>query len=120
MTDRPEHTVLIKRILEKLSDPSSESRYFKNQVGEAVYAGGARVKYGLTPGAPDIVGYTSMTITEDMIGKKIAVFTGIEVKTGNATRSKHQKNFANQLIKAGGICGVARKVEDATMLIREL
>lgn len=52
-------------------------------------------------GWPDLVGWTEVVITPDMVGESIAVFTGVEVKvTGKL--SKLQKAFKRVLQKMGG------------------
>lgn len=58
--------------------------------------------YGLPVGFPDLFGWTTITITPDMIGKKIAIFTAYELKaTGRL--SKEQKQFRKALLEMGGI-----------------
>lgn len=57
---------------------------------------------GLPEGFPDLFGWTEIEISPDMVGKKIAVATGYEVKaTGNLRKS--QQAFKKVLDAAGGI-----------------
>lgn len=52
-------------------------------------------------GWPDLCGWTEIEITPEMVGRKIAVFTGVEVKvTGNL--SKPQRSFKSILEGMGG------------------
>jgi hypothetical protein len=52
-------------------------------------------------GWPDLCGWTEIEITPDMVGRKIAVFTAVEVKvTGNL--SKAQKAFQRVIEGMGG------------------
>ena len=52
-------------------------------------------------GWPDLCGWTEVEITPDMVGRKIAVFTAVEVKvTGKLT--KPQKRFQGILEGMGG------------------
>jgi hypothetical protein len=53
-------------------------------------------------GWPDLAGFTSIEITPEMVGKKIAVFTAEEIKT-TGKLSKQQKLFKNIIQKMGGI-----------------
>lgn len=59
--------------------------------------------YGMPDGFPDTCGWTSVEITPDMIGKKIAIFTAVEVKTGKQELTKEQRAFRDIIIRMGGI-----------------
>lgn len=74
--------------------------------------------FGLGKGSPDLVGYTVIKITPDMIGQKLAVFTGIEVKTKKGIIADHQNSFIKNLEHVGAIAGVARSCQDAYELIK--
>jgi hypothetical protein len=64
--------------------------------------------HGLPEGYPDLSGWTSITITPDMVGKKIAVFTAYELKaTGRLT--KLQRSFKNMLESMGGIFKIIKE-----------
>ncbi len=54
----------------------SNVRMFRNNVGMI-----NGVQFGLCVGSSDLIGFKSMTITPEMVGQKIAVFTALEVKT---------------------------------------
>lgn len=59
---------------------------------------------GLTKGSSDLIGWTTVEITPDMVGQKVAVFTAVEVKAGpKSKRTDEQINFVDQLQKSGGI-----------------
>jgi hypothetical protein len=74
---------------------------------------------GLCPGSSDLIGWTSVTITEEMVGQNLAVFTAFEVKTGKQNPTTKQENFITRILEAGGIAGVVRKAEDAIELVRD-
>lgn len=63
---------------------------------------------GLCKGSSDLIGWTTVEITADMVGNKIAVFTAVEVKTGNVRITEEQKNFIDKVNEAGGIGEVIR------------
>ena len=69
-------------------------------------------------GFPDLIGWTRKTITPDMVGQKVAIFTGIEVKApGKKPRPIQQKRI--DLIKyAGGLAGYADSVEMAEKIVK--
>lgn len=73
---------------------------------------------GLCPGSSDLIGWTVREITPDMVGKKVAVFTAIEVKAERGRASAEQVNFIEQVRLNGGIAGIARSHEDALNLIQ--
>ena len=77
------------------------------------------IKSGLVKGSSDLVGWTEVEITQEMIGRKVAVFTAIEAKTPSMRVLKAQTNFIRRLTDAGGIAGIARSAEDAAKLIQE-
>lgn len=90
---------------------------FRNNTGVATFPDGSRVAYGLTPGSSDLIGWRSLPITPDMVGKRIAVFTAIEVKTPKGRLTPQQRNFIDIVRAHGGIAGVAKSIEDAENII---
>ncbi len=70
------------------------------------------------PGGSDLIGWTPVKITPDMVGKKIAVFTAIEVKTPTGRATDDQINFLHRLAQDGGIGGIARSPEEAVGIIQ--
>lgn len=107
-----------------------DARLFRNNTGQgwvgrmrrlntgAVVLDDARPLHaGLCEGSPDLVGWTSVTVTPDMVGKRVAVFTGIETKDARGRVTPEQANFIAAVRAAGGMAGVARSVEEATTII---
>lgn len=93
---------------------------FRNNVGQAVYPSGRRVDYGLCKGSSDLIGWRTVTVTPDMIGKRLALFLAIEVKTTTGAIRKEQITFINNVRNAGGLAGVARTPDDAVALLNPL
>jgi len=62
-----------------------------------------RFTFGFGKGSSDKIGYTRVKITGDMVGKEIAVFTAIEVKTKTGITSPEQKDFLRTINHDGGI-----------------
>lgn len=81
--------------------------------GDVVIRGARRINYGLFVGSSDLIGWTKVKITSDMVGKTLAVFTAIEAKSKTGRLSEDQKNFINVVRNSGGLAGVARSDEDA-------
>ena len=100
----------------RLAVGSGDVRLFRNNTGALLDMQGRLVKFGLCKGSSDLIGFRSITITPDMVGQKIAVFSAIEVKDkGKAT--VEQKNFINIINNAGGFAGVAKNVNDAKKIL---
>ena len=79
-----------------------------------------RVTYGLCTGSSDLIGWTPVTITPDMVGSKIAVFTAVEVKLdkhGKYQATKEQRNFISAVKANGGYAGVADCKKDLEDII---
>lgn len=72
------------------------------------------LRAGLVVGGSDYIGWNSITITPDMIGQQIAVFTALEFKAEKRSRrTEAQRNFVGQVNKAGGRAGFATSIEEA-------
>ena len=69
---------------------------------------------GLCKGSSDTIGWAPVTITEDMVGKRVAVFLGWEFKTLKGRASEFQKNFIDKVNEDGGI-GVITYGEDQAL-----
>lgn len=72
---------------------------------------------GLCTGSSDLIGFKSVEITPEMVGKKIAVFTAAEVKTSSGKASPEQIAFINMVNKFGGIGFIARNEKEALEFI---
>lgn len=90
------------------------------KAGDIVIQDGRPLHAGLCEGSSDLIGWTERTITADMVGKKVAIFTAVEVKTPNGRASAEQLNFIQRIRLAGGISGIARSPEEAQFLIENL
>lgn len=93
---------------------------FKNNVGKLRDERGNIVTFGLCKGSSDLIGWTPITITPEMVGKKIAVFTAVEVKLdkhGKYQATKEQKQFINVVRNNGGFAGVADCKKDLEDII---
>ena len=80
---------------------------------------GRLVRYGLHTGSADLIGWQSVVITPDMVGKQFARFVSIEVKTPKGVLSPEQEIWLAAVQKAGGIAVVARSVEDVRFLLAD-
>jgi hypothetical protein len=85
--------------------------------GDVVIRGARMVKVGMGKGSPDLIGYRVVEVTPAMLGSRIAVFAGVEVKSAKGRVSPEQQNFLDRLGAAGGLAGVARSPEDAHAIL---
>lgn len=94
------------------------SKYIKQRDGSLLILNPRPLHAGLIKGGSDLVGWHTVRITPDMIGKRVAVFLAIETKSNpRSGPTPEQLNFINQVNLAGGIAGVARSPETAMALV---
>lgn len=110
-----------------------ESVLMRNNSGSFVDKDGRHVRFGLgnvsaklnnTLKSSDLIGITTITVTQDMLGKKVGVFTAIECKDTNwpgeikTAREVAQNNFITLVRERGGIAGFCNSVESFIRLMR--
>lgn len=84
-----------------------------------VLKGARRVEFGLTKGSADLIGWQSVIIRQEDVGKTFARFVALEIKTDKGRIKPEQQNFVNQVLLAGGAAGIARSVDDAERILGE-
>jgi hypothetical protein len=108
------------------------SRLFRNATGDAWSGEVVRrtpqsvtlsspryIKMGLVPGSADLIGFTTVTVTPEMVGTKVAVFTSGEVKPKRSARFQPgQENWRDAIQAAGGFADILYSVDDALKLVR--
>lgn len=93
-------------------------RLFRNQVGQLPDPRTGRpVQFGLARGSADLIGWRTITVTPEMVGQRLAVFTSLEVKTPTGRLTPAQHNWLGAVMAAGGVAGVARSVADAFEIV---
>lgn len=108
----------------------ADTRLWRNNVGEAwlgrnfvvrdgrlVSGDAMRVRYGLCVDSSDLIGPTSVIVTPEMLGTRVAIFTAIEVKSSSGRLSKGQGAFIQMVTGLGGRAGVARDCDEARRII---
>lgn len=103
----------------------NNSGALKDSTGRWVFFGLGNVskKHGEKIKSSDLIGFTQVTVTPEMVGKTLAVFTAIEVKTPDwhfvpsDKRAQAQWAFISWVLAAGGFAGIARSVEEFRKII---
>jgi hypothetical protein len=104
----------------RIACSTGNTRLFRNNTGTLKDANGRPVQFGLCKGSADLIGWRTVTITPEMVGSTVAVFLSIEVKTPTGRLRHEQRQWLDAVQAAGGIAGVARSVEDAATLLRDV
>ena len=95
-------------------------RVWRFPVGSYELADGRRITVGIA-GMSDLLGFTPVTVTQDMVGQTLAVFTACEVKRPGAYTDKKrllsQEMFCAAVRRQGGLAGIANSVEEARVII---
>ena len=120
-------TTVLFRLNTGMAWASGGGKVTKRQDGAAIVPFGRPIALGFgkpdnTPlvGSSDLIGWSTITITQDMVGAHVAIFSAIEVKrTTGGRRSPDQINFVNNVKSAGGIAGFATSEEDAIGIIAD-
>lgn len=95
------------------------TRAWRNNIAK-LKVRGQWVNYGIPgKGGSDLLGLHKMEILPEHVGKSVAVFVAIEVKSATGKTTPHQDSFLDFIKNQGGISGVARSAEEAQNLITE-
>lgn len=105
----------------------------RNNSGALKDKDGREVRYGLGNiskkhsdriKSSDLVGFTMVTITPEMVGQVVAVFTAVEVKDHDwkfsikDLRAVAQQVFIDWVKAHGGLAGFAKSVDDLRKILR--
>ena len=97
----------------QLALATGDCRLWRNQVGKYHLADGRWISSGLAVGSADLIGIKSVTVTKEMVGKKIGVFLSVEVKGQGDKPTTKQTAWRDMVRELGGIACIARNVEEA-------
>ena len=104
----------------------------RNNNGAAIDGTGRMIRYGLGNTSPkqqfassDLIGITKVTITQEMVGKVVGIFTAIEVKKEDWKHDKKldereikQHNFIEWVRLNGGLADFVNQVDSLNELLR--
>lgn len=86
--------------------------------GDVVIRRARPLHAGLLKGSGDLVGWHTVEVTPEMVGRRVAVFLSLEGKQGTDRSSPEQIHWRNQVAQAGGIAAEVRRPEDASEAIQ--
>ena len=92
-------------------------RLWRNNTGALVDQQGRFVRFGLCKGSSDLIGLRSLEITPELLGRRIAQFVALEVKTPHGTVSPEQRAFLRLVEQLGGMAAVCRSVDEAEQVL---
>ena len=104
----------------RLAVSDAGARTFRNNVGQFKAENGRMVSFGLCKGSSDLIGWKTVEITQEMVGKKVAVFLAIECKSFKGKPTADQLNFIRVVRESGGLAGVAKSADQAVEVINGL
>lgn len=88
----------------------------KLRPGDVVVRGGRVFHAGLFVGSGDLIGWTEVVVTPEMVGTTVAVFTSVEAKDKTKS-SDDQKKWRRNVLRAGGFAGEAHSDAEALAII---
>ena len=130
--------ILLNEIRLAVQKAVPEARLFRNHAGlfwagkvvrregsNVLLQAAQQIHAGLHVGAADLIGWQPVTITPDMVGKTVAVFASLEIKTPGARRSDDKERWDDQerwsatIAQAGGIGAMpVRSTDQAIAVLR--
>lgn len=106
----------LRDIILRLSN--TDTRLFRMQSGSfrALHSDQV-IRVGI-PGMSDTIGLRRITVTPELLGRSLAVFVAIEVKSKTGKPHANQLDFVQVVSNLGGYAGIARSVDDARRILR--
>ena len=86
--------------------------------GDIVIKAPRYVRFGLCEGSSDLIGYLPVTVTPDMVGRKLAVFVAAEAKSTTGKETDHQADYLRTVREDGGIAFAFRTEAEALQQLR--
>jgi hypothetical protein len=92
-----------------IGQPPISGVSFRNTVG---FDEIRKIHYGLVKGSSDLIGWIPLKITEQDVGRTVAVFAGWEIKGPKTRVRPEQTVFRDQVLASGGYAVIIRSVEE--------
>ena len=94
-----------------------QGRMLKNNRGTVILENARPLHAGLMKGSADLIGWQSVEVTPEMVGKRIAIFTSVEVKGKGTRTTPEQLVWRQNVSDAGGNNVIARSLEDVEQML---
>ncbi len=91
----------------------------KVNAGDVILSRPRRIKCGLDNGSGDLIGFTPVKITPEMVGKTIAVFTSAEAKDLDGASTPEQRAWMMMVLSNAGIGITFHDEAEACMMIQD-
>ncbi len=111
-------TSLVKKIQVRFSKLGA--RIFRNNVGMLEDKNGTKVRYGLCTGSSDLIGWKDMIVTPEMVGRRVAVFVSVEVKSEKGQLRVEQYHWLKTVENAGGIAMMVKSEDEAAEKLQKV
>lgn len=108
------------RIFRQNTGSAWQGETFRLKNGDLLIKNPRPVNFGLCKGSSDLIGFIPIKINHSHLNKTLAVFTGIEVKTGSLKPTKEQINWHNMVKSNGGISVITNKILTEDELKQEI
>jgi len=109
----------------QIQGPHHRCLLLRNNSGACSDKEGRLIRFGLgnisrqhqaVSASSDLIGITMVTVTPEMVGRQIGIFTAIEVKASkwkrpSNTREEAQENFIKWVKSCGGLAGFSNSVD---------
>lgn len=93
-------------------------RLYRNNSGRFQDRTGRWVTFGIPgEGGGDLLGWKIITVTEAMLGQRIAQFVSLEIKRATGRLTVPQQRWLDLCAASGAISGVARSVDEARSIL---
>lgn len=89
------------------------------QPGDVLVRHARPLNAGLMKGSGDGIGWSTVTVTPDMVGRQIAVFTSAETKSSAGRVRPEQQTWHENVSQAGGISAIVRDPDDLRYAVEE-
>lgn len=86
---------------------------YRLRAGDVVVSQARQVTAGLCVGSSDLIGWSTVEITPEMVGRRVAVFAACEAKSERGRLTGQQQIFLRAVRNSGGIAIEARSVDAA-------
>lgn len=83
---------------------------FKLKNGDILLKNPRPVRFGLTVGSGDLIGFVKKTITPLDVGTQLLIFTNIEIKSKNGRLTSEQAQFDQYVKSNGGVSMVIKEL----------